>query len=399
MYTVSELVEVNNSLADRLNRQRQEERRVPELDEYYRGLFGRIASDCSQASEGWFYCLMPGELVLLCNYICSEESEVNRNNLIKIFSQTKLFNYVDILYSGWQDNYTNEGFQGLFVVIKNNLKLNKVFAEKYKLKAADILNNLSENHITEYIVSCAGTECNGTYDSFCEELEAFGLRTASKIYEDCKRKFALVCNAKAYMNMGADVVESFMKDLSEEEMISLIKNMLIVLDGYQLRGFVQLAPKIVTFIGDNNSKMYQKTIAQLSPKSCKNYMIWQNQYLIYEVLGDGPRAAFWMNYLDKGVLNKNEKLSVLLLEFPSFTVIEFRSFDAAYFFNNTYMKELVGNGIASAEDEQELENWLHDNTEWSSDIEHKDHWRKAHVGNWQLDMKTYMSRHLRNNAG
>ena len=57
----------------------------------------------------------------------------------------------------------------------------------------------------------------------------------------------------------------------------------------------------------------------------------------------------------------------------------------------------VNDGIHSCEDEESLERWLYDETEWASDKEHRDHWRKAHVGSWELDIKKYISEQFRRN--
>jgi len=58
------------------------------------------------------------------------------------------------------------------------------------------------------------------------------------------------------------------------------------------------------------------------------------------------------------------------------------------------MKEVVNHNMPAFETEKEMEQWLYNNTEWSSDKDHQDHWRKAHMGNWQLDMKSYMGHYL-----
>ena len=43
----------------------------------------------------------------------------------------------------------------------------------------------------------------------------------------------------------------------------------------------------------------------LSKNEKEKYVLWQNQYLIYEVLGDGERSEFWMSYADRSVVEKH----------------------------------------------------------------------------------------------
>ena len=95
-----------------------------------------------------------------------------------------------------------------------------------------------------------------------------------------------------------------------------------------------------------------------------------------------------MGYADKSIIAKHNKANVIFLTFAGFTVIEFAKGEAAYFFNNDYMNEKVEPLIC------DIEKYIYENTEWSLDKTHKDHWRKVHLGTWQLDMKSYMSRNL-----
>ena len=58
-------------------------------------------------------------------------------------------------------------------------------------------------------------------------------------------------------------------------------------------------------------------------------------------------------------------------------------------------REYVSEGLSTAQSEEQLVTWLHDKTEWASQGENLTHWRKAHVGPWQLDMKEYIYKYSR----
>lgn len=392
---------------------------MPEYDSYYEDLFKMIAKGHGRQLEGWQYCLSEGELLLLADSIY--RYDLPAEPLIKVFAGVDKFQYIEKIYRGWQDKGwqpdgagrqtgiagNQEQYRGrgdvagnraaevLFVIITADNSLHEMFKEKYRVSPVDILDNIRNNTLIQFMGEQAGLYCDGTYTGFAGALAGFGLSEEGALYKACMKRFMLVCNGKAYMEMGCDKTHAFFDELELSDRKAMTHNMLKVMDEFQLRTFVSFAPIFRELIGNEGSAGYREIVEPL-PSICRQrYVVMQNQYLIYDILGDTPRAAFWMVYADKGIIRVNEPTSTLFLEFPSFTVIEFRNADAAYFFNNEYMRDAVYGRIEHINDEEELEKWLYNNTEWSLDKDHQDHWRKAHMGNWQLDMKSYMSHNLR----
>ena len=99
-----------------------------------------------------------------------------------------------------------------------------------------------------------------------------------------------------------------------------------------------------------------------------------------------------MDYLDRCTVAKHPPSGALILDFGTFKVIEFHSDIAAYFYDKEYFDTVVVEGLARTHSEQALDEWLERKTEWAQqEGENNMHWRKAHKGNWKVDMRNYIS--------
>lgn len=397
MYKVTALVQAGIQLQESVKGMNEQATIKPELNDEYIQFFRRMGKGHGRQQEGWHHCMSSGEMELLAEYVCSDQvtGPDEMSSLMSVLIYSGEFEYVKRLYELWLDKWNVESYNIIFETICNNDILIRKFNDEYKISPRDILDNIKSKSVDKYYGQCAGRDCDGSYNEYSGALLGYGLNENCSLYKECMKRYMFICNGKSYMEMGVERVTAFLEALDIEDKQVMIHNMLKVMDEFQLRTFVSLVPLFRSIIGNKDTHTY-KDIVETLPEVCQDrYNVMQNQYLIYNVLGDNDRAAFWMLYADKGTIKVNEPTNTLFLEFPKFTVIEFGNAEAAYFFNNEYMDEKIINYIKDIDDEEQLERWLYENTEWSLDKEHDDHWRKAHVGNWQTDMKSYMSHNLR----
>ncbi|MBE5938682.1 MAG: hypothetical protein E7265_11755 [Lachnospiraceae bacterium] len=397
MYIVTKLSETADYLKKKALQSDENEVINSEPNTYYKELFDRISLGEGQAQQGWMYLFNNRELMMLAEYIyvgCNGQKE-RIDALMSVFEKSERFDYIEKMYCMWQkDFWKDEKYSGLFSVICNNHNLTEHFKGKYGIHPQPIADADTSDAMVLYYNEQAGQACDGSYSGYENMLKSFGLVEEGTLYRECIKRYMFICNGRAYMEMGVEKVTGFLAELDNDDKKLMIRNMLMVMDGFQLKCFVSVVPVFRNVIGNEGTEVYEKLVGSL-PKQCQDrYLIMQNQYLIYDILGKNERSDFWMGYAEKGIVRVHESTKTLMMEFPTFTVIEFCHEEAAYFFNNEYMKEVVNHNMPAFETEKEMEQWLYNNTEWSSDKDHQDHWRKAHMGNWQLDMKSYMGHYL-----
>ena len=396
MYAVSHMKGAGEYITDIIDGRKERYKKKPELTDEYIRLFEMIAHSDEFRQSGWEYCFNAGEFKLLAEYIFLNDKRkpAEIKAMLSPYRSSCSIENINILYRLWQNHYSNTNYIYLFHMINESDELRKYFSRQYGIDTSELVHFMADGRIPEYYGRIAGIDSNGEYDKYCEELQKTGIDEQSALYGECVNMYVLVCDGKAYMRMGTDTVKDFMNKLCYDDRIIMMQNMLHVLDSFQLKKFVSVFPLFREYVGESYSDSYRDIIAPLPEKIRKKYQLWQNQYFIYNILGDGEKADFWMGYADKGTFTKHGYAEVMFLCFETFTIIEFKTVDAAYFFNSNYFEKNIEPYICNMQTEREIEAWIYDNAEWSLDKTHKDHWRKAHIGSWQLDMKSYMSRNL-----
>ncbi len=397
MYKVTKLEQTSKLLAERFDAVMAERKKKPVLDDTYRRLFEIAAASSDKQKEGWPYCFNTGEIALLAEYIF-EKPDRSKEEVDALLEPVKNFGADElavVLYRAWQDNYDNSNYARVFNFMRQNKELEAHFIHDYTLQPSILMEDAIEGNVVIYICKTAAYEGDGSYESFVKLLKDFGIDPASRLYDACEQRYALVCNGRNYMKMGVEVVGGYLDELQGQDKRIFMRNMLRSMDSFQLKTFVSLVPKFNMYLGNSEGETYRKVMGKLSTEVKSKYNLWQNQFFIYDVLGKGDRSDFWLAYADAGMMTKHEHADILFITFKTFTAIEFANSEAAYFFANDYMSDVIYPMINTLQTEEEVEKWIYDNAEWGSDNSHKDHWRKAHMGNWQLDMKSYISSIIR----
>lgn len=392
MYAVRHIKDAGGYIAAIIEKRKADARKKPRLTEYYVRLFEILAHSDELMQPGWAYCFNEGEFGLLAEYIFRDGSRkpAEIHAMLAPYGYVGDKGYFDILYGLWQDHCGNPSYAYIFDMIGKSAGLKKYFAERYGIDAGELAGFAVEGRAVEYFCSVAGKGAGGEYGAYCGNLKKLGIREHSALYGKCVNMYALVCDGAAYLRMGAETISNIMKKLGDGGRITMMRNMLSVLDSFQLKKLVSVFPLFNEYMGSNYSESYNSVMSHISGEARKRYLLWKNQYYIYSVLGEGERADFWMGYADRGTFTKHEYADIIFLCFEGFTVIEYKNVDAAYFFNSIYFEKKIEPYICDMRTEQDIEDWIYSNAEWGLDKSHKDHWRKAHVGSWQYDMKSYI---------
>lgn len=251
--------------------------------------------------------------------------------------------------------------------------------------------NTTNTNITTNHTNTADSN-TGDFDSYSTILKSFGLEEGTDIYEACMELFVLICGAKEYRKLGVEKLIATAQKFSVEHRIRLLRNMLCVMDDFQLQDFVPMIDMFTQVTGLKGSETYEYALSGLDDSCIDKYELWICKYNIEKVLGHGPIANFWFDYATEvGITTTDMPEGSLLIDFKTFGIIEIRNNEAAYFYNSEYIKDTVSKGLEACATGEELEVWLHDKTEWSASKEHAAHWRKAHAGQWQLAFREYIA--------
>lgn len=348
-----------------------------------------------QGARGLGYCLSAQEKILLCSYLCTEAKEEHTAVLGSILCEDMDRSLLVLLYEAVQDNYDRAELKPLFSMLCENKSFGAEFQNKYKRKPEGILKALKEGNIVVYVNTVAGYGGSRTQGSYTEALADMGIAEGKKLYRKCAELYAVVCDAAEYQRIGVEGLKKLSADFNEVLRKNLLRNMLTVLDSYQLRQFIPLLPEFMALTGEEGSKAFKEVLGDISPAQRDKYRLWTNQYTIWLALGSGERADFWLNFSKSMRINRHAESGALLLDFGKFVVIEFVNESPAYFYDKKYFTEHVSEGLSISKSEEALVTWLHDKTEWASQGENLSHWRKAHMGTWQLDMKEYINKYSR----
>ncbi|MCI8308186.1 MAG: hypothetical protein HFH14_09080 [Lachnospiraceae bacterium] len=396
MYSVPHMKDACEYIAYIIDKRKKNLENLPTLTDEYIRMFDIIAHSEGFRQAGWEYCLNAGELKLLAQYIFSGDMKkpAEIQALLSPYRRSGNITYIKLLYLLWQDHFDNSNYVHIFYLINEYAEFRAYFSVQFGMDTSELARCIEDGRVTEYFCRIAGIDSNGEYNTYCDNLRKCGIEGGTLLYRECVNRYVLVCDGKAYLKMGADVIIHFMNTLSRDERVVMMRNMLKALDSFQMKKLVSIFPLFRDYAGDNDSDSYKEIFSFLSEEDKKKYLLWQNQYYIYSVLGEGEKADFWMGYAGRGTFTKHGYAGVIYLCFSGFTVIEFRNTDVAYFFNSDYFNKMVEPYVCNLQNERDIEEWIYGNTEWSLDKTHQDHWRKAHIGPWQLDMKSYMGRNL-----
>lgn len=297
-----------------------------------------------------------------------------------------------LLYDKCIMHYDEKNYIPIFGELKTNRRFLDAVKAKYGCNAEPLFDAMEKGGAREYVNNYAGVSGEGK-SGYLEALKTFGIDEESRLYKACVQIYIVVCNAAEYKALGVGKIKELTADFDDNLERRLLKNMLRKLDAYQLRAYVSMIERFSLLTGDRGSDEFTVATNELTQQEIAKYCTWVSQYKILQTLGNGPVADFWYGFADKAEIIVHGPTKTLILDFGKFVVLELVSGEAAYFYDKEYYYDKVSAGFSLSGTEAELEKWLHDNTEWAAQGEHLNHWRKAHKGNWQLDMKEYINKY------
>ncbi len=372
--------------------ERKKHRFPDQLDDNYRALFAKMGKFRGGYIKGLGFCLEPEEKGLLAQYLFNEAQESEKNTLSSALMEDLESGGAQGLYKQCILHYDDKAYKPLFGLLRTHVGFAKIVEREYGYKPDGAMGAMSEGRAPEYFNGVASMKAGSSEGGYFDALEKIGVPRDCKLFEECAQLYVLVCDAKEYKRIGSDellkVAGSWNNDLKRR----LLENMLVKLDAFQLRAFVPMLDMFMKLTGQEGTANYEKTMAGVSPVNRRKYATWMSQNVIMDVLGKTERAEFWLDYIDRCIVSKHGPSGALILDFGTFKVIEFHSDIAAYFYDKEYFDMVVVEGLSSTHSEEALDRWLETKTEWAQQEGENDmHWRKAHKGNWKVDMRNYIS--------
>ncbi len=395
-YPVTGLTAAVRKLTEDTEARRSKKTVYPDsLDDKYRTMFAKMGTVRGRYVKGLGFCLEPEEKALLAQYLFTEAKESEKPTLSSALMEDLDDRTARGLYTQCIRNYDDKGYRPMFEALRVNRRFADVVEKEFGYKPDSAFAAILDGRAPEYFNGVAAMKTGSGGEGYFEALEKLGILKNFKLYEECAKLYVLVCDAKEYKRIGAEQLLEVTGDWSDDLKRRLLGNMLTKLDEFQLRAFIPMLDMFIKLTGPQGSPAYEQNMAGIPEKTRRKYLNWMNQQLIFAAFGQCERAEFWVGFIENCRITKHGPSGALIFDFGSFKVIEFKNDLAAYFYDTEYFDRVVADGLATAGSERELDAWLEKRTDWvqKDDDDNKLHWRKAHMGNWKIDMLEYIRSH------
>lgn len=362
---------------------------VPVLDDEHRRLFAKMGRIAPSQAKGLSYCIEPAERGLLADYLFTEAADEEKETLSYTLLEDMDPEGVTSLFERCLDNYKDEKFYPLFRRLSTDKTFLEAMEHTYEFRPEPYLEAMGKGNLVEYISAEAGliaSEAGG----YMNALARFAVKEDTQLYRECAALYVIVCDAKEYRRLGVNKLTDMTSDFNTDNRTRLLRNMLNVMDDFQLQAFVPMLEDFISLTGEKGSGQYKEALGGVSKSNLDKYELWTSKYKIRKILGDDAISKFWYDFTGEASVIGVDRLDLIEFDFGSFVVLEIANNEVAYFYDIKYFRDHVLTGINEAKNAAELEIWLRDKTEWSASGEHQKHWRKAHKGQWQLAFREYI---------
>lgn len=363
----------------------------PVLDDEHRALFGRMGRIAPSKAKGLSYCIDMRERGILADYLFTEAPDEEKETLSYTLLEDMDMSSALTLFDRCLDHYSDEKFYPLFQKLAHEKQFLEALEKSFTFKPEPYLEAMGRGAIIEYINIEAGLIANDTDGGYLKALLKFAVKEDTELFRKCAALYIVVCDAKEYRRLGVAKLMDMTVDLEEEHRARLLRNMLNVLDDFQLQAFVPMLESFISMTGEKDTEKYKDVLGGLSKANLLKYEMWTSKYKIRKILGDDAISKFWYDFMGEAIVIGIDRLDLIELDFGKFVVLEIARNEVAYFYDTKYFNKHVQNGIKEAKNAAELETWLRDKTEWSAAGDHQKHWRKAHKGQWQLAFREYIA--------
>lgn len=366
---------------------------LPVLDEAHRTLFRRMGAIPPDKAAGLTYCLEPGEKALLADYLFGEAQDSEKETLSSVLLEEMDPDGADQIYRQCLAHCDDKNYRPLFKMLNGHHGFRDIISKHYGVDTDIIMSGLLDGSAPGYFNDIAEKRASAGQGGYTGALVELGITEGSTLYNNCAELYVLICTAAEYKKIGSEKLLKLCENWEEPLRQKLLENMLRELDAFQLRSFVSLLDIFSAMTGEAGSPDYNRILFNVNELNRKKYNLWVSQYLIMKTLENDDRAKFWLEYIERCTVSVHRPSSALILDFGKFTAIELKNEDAVYFYDREYYQNKVSEGLATANSELELDDWLKNKTEWASQGDNLMHWRKAHFGNWQMAVRDYIARY------
>lgn len=277
-------------------------------------------------------------------YLPFNHYKVNMVNLFDIFMYRSTQELCQLLYSHWQDSYTNRD-------CNNFLKHLLRYDEKFIILMRDC--NLPENMFVQMIESDSVPlffgrmlkSSLGVKSTLAEKVKKWNIREDSRLFRMVQFLFYTFCMRDDYLVVPQTTLLMVVKQYGSTD-IKLLKQFLInflqELKLSELEKYHELAKYLETQTGKNRTDKFNKFFSDVDEKIVEKYVNWLNIQIINEVFGYDERSMFWKQYKFLHIDKYNNSNSVVM-EMKNYYATEFlgKAMGPIYFYDKKTFDEQV----------------------------------------------------------
>lgn len=323
------------------------------------------------------------EMFLLAWYIPENKLHVELKNLFTILDLRATKDIFLAFFHAWQNLYWNtECNIGICNKFVKNSFFQAVMKENHldQSKFQNVL--VYELGIPDGVNVLVGKSKFSKTLSYEEKLKCFGIRSDTKLYNECLRRFYLTCKHDDYIFSETDALIGAYRLYNAQERKQLLINILQEIDWSELDNFSRLFREYNDFTGPKHREKIAVYFQNTDPDIIQKFTDWYNMNNVLRLFGEDERSLFWKNFRFEDVERYIFSNSVVMT-FKEYVAVEFlgQAMGPIYIYKRDVFEKRFQR-MFNIHENAELRQLLYHNSERIL--------RKEHRGDWQFDMACYL---------
>ena len=312
-------------------------------DDLYR-LITRLASLEKYQVKKNALALSNKEMQKVTAYLPFNHYKVNMANLFDIFIYRSNQELCELLYSQWQDSFSNKECNDFLVKLLGFDEKFIMLMRKMNLPENIFLKVIQSNNIPLFFGNMLKNS-SGVKSTLADKVKYWGIRDDSRLFKMIQFLFYTFCTRDDYLMVPQATLLSVVKQYGSAD-VRILKqfliNFLLELKLSELEKHTELAKYLETQTGKNRTDKFNKFFDKVDPVLVEKYINWLNIQIINEVFGYDERSLFWKQYkflhIDK-YLNSNS----VVMEMKNYYATEFlgKGMGPIYFYDKKTFDEKV----------------------------------------------------------
>ncbi len=277
-------------------------------------------------------------------YLPFNHYKVNMTNLFDIFMYRSTKELCELLYSQWQDSFSNKECNEFLRKLLNYDEKFIMLMRKNNLPEEMFVKLLESKNIPLFFGSMLKSSL-GIKSTLAEKVKYWGIRDDSRLFKMIQFLFYTFCLRDDYLMISQPALLAIVKQYGTTD-IRILKQFLInflkELKLSELEKHSELAKYLETQTGKHRTDKFNQFFSGVDEKLVEKYINWLNIQIINEVFGYDERSMFWKQYKFLHI-DKYKSSNSVVMEMKNYYATEFlgKAMGPIYFYDKQVFDEKV----------------------------------------------------------